>query len=509
MKKRWIGVFLAMVMLLSGIAVSADVGIEILEQPTDIRAAIGETGSATVVAESEGEIGYQWYYRPANGTEWLVSGMPGADTATLRVQVIERRLGQQYKCVLTDENGEQIETEVVQVVNAEPSEITIVTGPADIRAKIGSKGSATVEAFSDAELRYQWYFKTANGSEWKVSGMEGSQTPTITVPVTAARIGQQYKCVITTADGAKVETDAIRVLEPEPGEITIDAQPDDIRARLGSEGTATVSAHAEAELSYQWYYKKTANSTEWKASGMQGSQTPTITVPVTGNRIGQQYKCVMTAADGGRAETVTVTILEPVQSVITIEQQHGDYAEIGKNWTASVTAATDSGAELRYQWYFKKTENSTEWKVSGMEGNQTAAITVPVTAARIGQQYKCVITTEDGATVESEVFTMRERPAYAVTVIRNPNTYIVPEGQPILLTVAAQIEADDGNADGFEMEYQWYQDDVAIDGATESELVFYSVALENAGSYYCVVSVNGVTASSRAGTVEVIVPEQS
>ena len=73
----------------------------------------------------------------------------------------------------------------------------------EVYAPIGENWSVTIEASAEAELSYQWYFKSVNTTEWKASGMTGCKTATITVPVTAARIGQAYKCVITAEDGGK------------------------------------------------------------------------------------------------------------------------------------------------------------------------------------------------------------------------------------------------------------------------------------------------------------------
>ena len=603
MKKRLFSILLALALLTTSLAVYADADVRIVEQPTDICAAIDEIGTATVVAESEGEISYQWYFKAAGGTEWQVSGMPGAKTATISVQVLQRRLGQQYKCVLTDTRGESVETDAVTVVNADRSEIIITSQPDHIRAKLGENGSATVTASSDAALSYQWYFMAKNGTTWQASGMEGSKTATITVPVTAARLGQKYKCVIKSDDGTTVETDVVEVALPEPGIITIEAQPDHIRAKLGENGSATVTASAEAALRYQWYFKavntetwkasgmegsrtatitvpvtaarlgqqykcvitaedgataetevvevklpepggitivsqpedivaelgtngsatveasaeaalryqwyfKTVNTEVWKVSGMEGSKTPTITVPVTAARIGQAYKCVITAEDGGKAETAEIVIRkqepveEPGATEITIEEQDEVYAPIGENWSVTIQASAE--AELSYQWYFKSV-NTTEWKASGMTGCKTATITVPVIKARIGQQYKCVVSAPDGSSAVSQVFTIQEPPAepevnVTLKIVRNPDCYSVVEGQTVQLDVVAVAEESDWYGS---MDYQWYRNGEPVAGGNERELLFYRAKAEQAGEYYCVVSVGSNTVTSAVSTVEV------
>ena len=301
-----------------------------------------------------------------------------------------------------------------------------------------------------------------------------------------------------------METEPVSVLEPEPSRIVIVTPPEDIRAKIGETGAATVEAESEAALSYEWYFK-TVGTDVWRPSGFEGCKTNTVTVPVTAARIGQQYKCVITTADGGRMETEPVSVLEPPKTVITIVKQPEDVrANVGSSGTATVQAESD--ALLSYQWYFKSV-GSDMWQASGFEGCKTDTITVPVLAYRIGQQYKCVITAPDGTKVETKVITVREAPTLELSVTRNPDSYIVLKGQPIQLDVSAKAEALDGGSGEYDLEYQWYRDGEPVEGANESELVILSVKSEDAGSYYCLVTADGETASSRIGTVEVITLE--
>lgn len=503
MKKVWIGALLAVLVIVLSLAAFAESGPEITQQPTNIEAAVGETGTATVVAESSGEIQYQWYYRAANASAWQESGMAGAQTDTIRVPVLERRFGQQYKCVLTDEQGVSVESNIVEVVNAARSTISISSQPGDIVAKLGDYGTATVtaEADSGAALSYKWYFKAVNSDSWQASGFTGCNTPTITVQVATARLGQQYKCVITTADGGRIETEPVRVVKAEPAGITIISEPTDIMAGIGKKGTATVLAESAAPLSYKWYFKG-VNSTSWQASSFEGCDTATITVPVTTARLGQQYKCVITTDEGVRVETRAVTVSEPDPSVIVIEKQPGDIvAAIGKKGSATVTASSELA--LSYQWYYKSV-NATAWRASGFAGCATDTITVPVIASRVGQQYKCVITAANGASKETDIVTVREAAALSVEITRNPCSFVMLSGQPIQMDVSAKVSEADGNEGQYDIQYQWYRDDVALAGATDSTLMILSLTQEDAGSYYCVASVNGVAATSKTGTVEVL-----
>ena len=121
---------------------------------------------------------------------------------------------------------------------------------------------------------------------------------------------------------------------------------------------------------------------------------------------------------------------------------------------------------------------------------------MPVTAARFGQQYKCVITTADGGSAETKAVTICDNAEYAFT-INNPDSYRAYEGIPVDLVVSASL--------GTGVSYQWYKDGEAIEGATDRRLYFPAVTLEDAGVYYCVASAYGHTETS--GSAIVIVQE--
>ena len=70
----------------------------------------------------------------------------------------------------------------------------------------------TVVAEGNGELTYQWQYQNVGSSNWKNSSQAGNKTATLTVPITAARDGQKYRCVITDAEGNTVATDAATLI---------------------------------------------------------------------------------------------------------------------------------------------------------------------------------------------------------------------------------------------------------------------------------------------------------
>ena len=488
-----------MTMVFSAVTVHAASAISITEQPEDIAAPVGSTGSATV--KVDGEVTYRWYFKSVNSSTWTPSGMKGHATATVYVPVTTARLGQQYKCIITDADGNTVETKAVTVRAADAGVITIEEQPADVKGEFGTTGSATVKATvsSNATLTYRWYFLAKGATEWKASGFVGSRTPTIFIPVAKARVGQQYKCVIKSSEGVSVTSDVITVREPDPAVVTIVTEPEDITAKLGENGTATVAAENDkgVAMTYRWYFLA-KGATEWRASGFTGSRTATITVPVASSRVGQQYKCVITTADGGYAETRPVAV-KPFVTNITVNEEPSDlYAAFGESATATVAASGDSASALTYRWYFLA-KGATEWKASGFTGSRTATITVPVTKARVGQQYKCVITTADGGRAETAPVTVLEKPELDFSITRDPDSYRMYAGDPVDLHVTVSV-----NDAKYPVKYEWYKDGAKVEGANEARLFIASYTASDEGDYYCVASCCGYTAVSRTATVRTL-----
>ncbi len=86
--------------------------LSISAQPQSRSCAEGETAEFTVNADGEG-LTYQWEYMAPNSTKWNKSGLDGCDTATLRIEATEARDGQQYRCVVTDKDGNKLTTDAV------------------------------------------------------------------------------------------------------------------------------------------------------------------------------------------------------------------------------------------------------------------------------------------------------------------------------------------------------------------------------------------------------------
>ena len=183
-------------------------GLTIVTNPSNQTVSVGQKAVFTVQAQGEG-LKYQWQYLMPGRTEWWDSGMAGATTASISVEGTAARNGQQYRCVVTDANGNQLISNAAKMTVV--SGLTIVTNPSNQTVSVGQKAVFTVVAQGEG-LKYQWQYLMPGRTEWWDSGMTGANTSSISVEGTMARNGQQYRCVVTDASGNQLVSNAATMI---------------------------------------------------------------------------------------------------------------------------------------------------------------------------------------------------------------------------------------------------------------------------------------------------------
>ncbi|MDY2627619.1 MAG: transglutaminase domain-containing protein [Lachnospiraceae bacterium] len=375
-----------------------EITLAITQDPQDYTGKVGDTASFAVQVTGKG-VNYQWQYCNAGSSVWRNSGQDGNMTDTLNVPVIESRDGQKYRCIVTDCNGETV-TSGEAAIHIEKAEqvLEITKQPSDYSGSVGDTAVFTVEA-NGSGLHYQWQYQNAGNTAWKTSGQSGNKTAALKVQVTEARDGQKYRCVITDDCGSSATSDAavLRIVK-ESEKLAITGQPENYVGEVGDTAVFTVIAVGDS-LTYQWEYQN-VGSTVWKASGQNGNKTDTLRVPVTEARDGQKYRCVITDDCGSSATSDAAALYVGNESdTVLITGQPEDYT--GSVGDIAVFIVTAEGKGLSYQWEYQNV-GSTVWKASGQIGNKTDTLQVPITAARDGQKYRCVITDGNGTSLVSD-----------------------------------------------------------------------------------------------------------
>ena len=280
--------------------------LKITANPEDVEGAAGENAVFTVAAEGSG-LSYQWQYANAGSSVWRASSMSGSDTPEITVPIASYRDGQQYRCVVTDRDGNSVTSESATITMIIPEDTPVITSqPEDFVGTAGEMAVFEVEA-DGTGLTYQWQYCNEGSNVWRNSSMAGSTTAAISVEIASYRDGQKYRCVVTSESGYSATSEAaaiiIGVADDAPH---IDSQPVSYEGAAGETAVFEVKASG-TDLTYQWQYCN-ANSNVWRTSSMKGNGTSTLSVPVTAARDGQKYRCVITSGTGRVVTTETAVL---------------------------------------------------------------------------------------------------------------------------------------------------------------------------------------------------------
>lgn len=216
----------------------------------------------------------------------------GFDAANTQEQTLHGAIASIPGVQNKDELGAEVKVQLMD-------DLHIVTNPKDFVGSIEETAVFTVEA-AGAGLIYQWQYCNANSNIWRTSSMAGSDTAEVSVPVTKARDGQKYRCVVTDGGGNTVTSEMAAVkIGIADGAPVISLQPLSFSGAPGEEAVFEVRATG-MNLTYQWQYCN-AGSNIWRESSMEGNKSEKLKVSVASFRDGQKYRCVITSENGRTA----------------------------------------------------------------------------------------------------------------------------------------------------------------------------------------------------------------
>jgi hypothetical protein len=203
------------------------------------------------------------------------------------------------------DSGEEVTLPIADGKTIVPYMGMTVTGPNDVSVTAGEDAEFTVTVTGGYGQRsYQW--KQYDAAEGAWFDLEDETGATLTISeVTVEQNGAKYVCVVTDGSGSVTSGEAVLAVAAAPAVIfEITEQPVDYEGEIGDEVSFTVAATGEG-LSYQWQYSSDGGAT-WKASGLPGNATATLTTQLTETRLVYRFRCVVTDANGG---TVTSDIV--------------------------------------------------------------------------------------------------------------------------------------------------------------------------------------------------------
>ncbi len=187
-------------------AVSVALVPKITTQPVNKTIEVGSTIKYTIAATGKARLTYQWQSRKNSSAEWTNSGQSGAKTPTLSVATTAGLQGWQFRCVVTDGNGQKAYSNTMTVSLSKPK---ITKQPTASSVKAGTKVTLSVAATGKATLKYQWQSRKNSSAEWTNSGQSGAKSANLTVATTAGLNGWQFRCVVTDGNGMKVYSNVV------------------------------------------------------------------------------------------------------------------------------------------------------------------------------------------------------------------------------------------------------------------------------------------------------------
>ena len=178
--------------------------IKITTQPKDVMVKKGAKATIKVVAEGDSALSYKWMVSDPGDTKYYTS----AKKATYS-HVMEKaeENGRKAYCVITDEDGNSIQTITVTLryVTAKPK----ITSPTAATTKTVAKGKTatfTVKTGvkTKAGFTYQWQYRTSSSGTWKNVSAASGKTASYKLTVAKKHNGYQYRCKVTNPYGTTI-----------------------------------------------------------------------------------------------------------------------------------------------------------------------------------------------------------------------------------------------------------------------------------------------------------------
>ena len=255
----------------------------------------------------------------------------------------------------------------------------ITVQPSDNTVTEGQGATFTVEASAGSETpTYQWQQSTDSGSNW--TNIESATSASYTTDATTTSMsGYQYRCVVKSASGVSVTSDAatLTVNEPTTYTITANADPSEggtVTAPTSAAADDTVTLSAKANQGYRF--------TGWTSSGggtfgNASSAETTFTMPAGNVTVTAQFAKVVT---GVKLDKETLGLRTGGSATLTAAVQPSDATNQNVTWQSdnANVATVQNGTVTAVG------AGETTITVQTQDGNYTATCKVTVTQRSSG-----------------------------------------------------------------------------------------------------------------------------
>lgn len=455
---------------------------DVIEQPVDATAALGETVTFTSEATSNAEPTVQWQRSINGGASW--TDVAGATFNALNVGPLTAgHNGNRYRAVFTNVAGSTTSTPAIVTVGAAPP--TVTQNPAN--TTVGSGGTATFTAAATGlpMPQLQWERASATGAFVVISGATAA---TYTTPPTIATdTGSRYRLRAANLHGIRYSAEAVLTVEAAP---VITSNPSSRTVAPGAPVSFVVAGAGTPAPTVQWQRSTDAGATWIDVSGATGGSYSFTAAPADN---GVRLRAVLTNAFGSATSSFATLIVGIVPSFPVPPTD----ASVGAGDPATFSVAVFGSPAPTLQWQ-SSTDGGTTWINVG--GATTTSLTVTTTAASDGVRYRVLATNALG-TVPSATARITLLTAPAITA--QPQDTAVAPGSPASFTIVHS-----GGTAPVTVKWQrralntstW--SDIA--GATSDTFVYTPPLADLGTSFRAVLSSPGGNVSSEAATLDVV-----
>ncbi|MBQ4536691.1 MAG: immunoglobulin domain-containing protein [Lachnospiraceae bacterium] len=441
--------------------------VKILTQPQGFTALEGVAKSLSVTVDGTAPITYQWYKDNV--------AINGATSATLELADITMADAGSYTVKITDKYSSMTSAVAKVIVH---KNLKITGQPQAIALVEGETGSLSVTAEGQGTVKYQWYKDNV--------AISGATSATLNLGAVELADAGAYKVVVSDDNSAQNGTKSSSVVTVTVDKkLVITTQPRSITLVEGANGSLSVTAAGQGTLTYQWYKDGVK---------LDGKTSATLSLSaITAEQAGKYTVVVSDANSATKGSLTSSEAVVTVEKALEITGQPVSVTVIEGDEAVLTVEAVGTGT-LKYQWYKGNIK---------LNGETSATLTLSAAALTDAGEYKVVVSDDNSATngtLTSQAATIAVQKKLVITT--QPQSITLVDGDNGSLTVTA---AGQGT-----LTYQWYKDDVKLDGRTSATLSLPAITAEQAGKYTVVVSdANSATKGSLTSSEAVVTVEKA
>ena len=340
----------------------------------------------------------------------------------------------------------------------------------DVYGKTGESVIFHIEASGDGEISYQWQYKLAGQSNWRIPPQENARTADYIFNLRPSYDNIEVRCILTDEAGNTCTSEVRKA-----NVFAVKRQPVSAAIEEGQTVDFTVSAIGQ-DLTYQWYFKRPGGT--WKKATITSAYTDSLAITGSEANNGTSYRCIVRDGEGNSITSSAATLT--VQSAIEITGISDDYYGTNGTKASFHIDASAAGRTLTYQWQYK-TAGSAKWKTPGQASAKTADYSFKLTPSYDGIEVRCILSDGAGHSKTSEV-----RKANVFAIIAQPQSSEIVIGEQTTFSVEAI---------GQGLTYQWYYKrpsgnwrKVSVSGYNTPELPITGQTANNGTQYRCKVT---------------------